>query len=216
LRELMDRHRIAFWDNWQGLALHDGAVFLGLRESPLTLRDLPHNLENDYFYLYIINLFCRNRLSILWGEMMNRAGRLGERVRRSRRIWGEFRNFQDDWLGELTRKPQGLEIQQRFRAGLGLDPVFEDLRAKVREYQEFYELKLERRVSDLLALLTFIGVPAGALCSLFGSALSFQASWGQFVAVLLGVWITLGVIWLVWTHRDEIFEDDHNTFGEGV
>jgi hypothetical protein len=50
---LMKRHRIAIWENWQGLALHDNVAFLGLSEGPFTTRDLPHNVESDYFYLYL-------------------------------------------------------------------------------------------------------------------------------------------------------------------
>ena len=36
-----------------------------------------------------------------------------------------------------------------------------------------------------------------------------------FVAALLGVWGVLAVVWLVWTNREEIFENYRETFGEG-
>ncbi len=213
LRNLMSRHRIAIWSNWQGMALHDNVVFLGLREGQLTLRDLPHNIENDYFYLYLVTLFYKIRLSVLAGEMMGRDDQFGDRAVRARRLWEEFRIFQDDhWFDELTHKPQGIEILHRFREGLGIAPIFRELRGKVREYQEFYELKLERQVSDLLALLTFIWVPAGALCSLFGSALGFQATWGQFIGWLGGVWLVMAAIWLLWTRRPEIIDSSDETF----
>ena len=82
VRDLMDRHRIAHWDNWQGMALHDNVVFLGLLEGDFTCESLPHNAESDYFYLYLLTLFYKDRLSVLSGEMMGREVRLSERVRR--------------------------------------------------------------------------------------------------------------------------------------
>jgi hypothetical protein len=215
LRDLMGRHRIALWDNWKGLALHDNVVFLGLREDRFTDRALPHNVENDYFYLYILTMFHKNRLSLLAGEMMGCEGRLDDRVLRARRLWDDFRSFQDDfWLGEVTNKPQGLEIHRRFQEGLGIGRVFEEIRAKIREYQEYYEFKLERQVSDLLAILTIFWVPTGALCSLFGSALGFEASWTQFFVSLICGWVVVWLLWLIWSRRDELRDKYRERFGD--
>lgn len=215
VRDLVARHRIALWDNWKGLALHDNVAFLALREGPFTLGALPHNIEHDYFNLFLLTLFHKNRLALLTGQMMGHEGRFLDRVRRARLLWEDFRNFQDDyWLGEVTHRPQGLEIHRKFRDGLGIGPAFDELRDKVREYQEFHELKIERQVSDMLTLLTFVGVPAGALCSLFGSALGFHASWTQFVGWLVGVWAALSMVWLLWTRRDEVFVKPVDPFSE--
>jgi len=215
VRSLIDRYRIALWDNWQGMALHDNVVFLGLLEGEFTCASLPHNAEGDYFYLYLLTLFYKNRLSVLSGEMMGREVPLSRRVRLARRISDDFRSFQDDyWFREVTRKPQALELHRRFRDGLGVDPVFDELRQKVAEYQEFHELKLERQVRDLLTVLTFIGIPAGAICSLFGSSLTLPDSWNLFFGVLIGVLVVLWVTWSVWTHRDEIEERYHQVFDE--
>src|SRR5581483_11296694 len=75
-RGLLARGQIAFWDNWKGLVLHDGAVFLGARPTPFTLRGLPHNVESDYLHLYLLTFYQKIRLSMLSGELMRRGDSL--------------------------------------------------------------------------------------------------------------------------------------------
>jgi hypothetical protein len=196
---LRQKHVIRLWANWQGMALHDNVVFLGLWRSPFTIGGLPHNVENDYFHLYLFALFQKVRLSMMFGELVRREAPLGQRLREARRLWDAFMEFQNHyWFTEVTRKPQGVEIYHRFQEGLGAVPLYEELQTEVRELRDHYERKFERQISSLLNFLTFVGLPAGLLVELFSNALIRQATWGQFLGTALLMYAVLGGLWLLW------------------
>jgi hypothetical protein len=200
LRELQAKHRLAFWANWRGMALHDNVVFLATQEDRFTLRDLPHNVESDYFHLYLFVLFQKVRLSLMFGELVRRETNLAHNLKEARRLWDGFMQFQNKyWFTEVTRKPQGMELYRRYQAGVGVLPLYEEIKDEVRELRDHYERKFERGIHTLLNVLTFVGLPAGLLAEFFGNALMREASWGQFVLTAMVMYAVLGVLWGVWT-----------------
>jgi len=201
LRQIMDKGHIAFWENWEGMALHDNVVFLGKRPTKFTLNTLSQNVESDYFHLYLLALYQKIRLSLLSGELLRHAKDLHRNLKEARSLWDAFIMFHNHyWFVEATFRPQGNELYRRFQMGLGVEALFESIGNEVRELQEYYERKSERRISALLNFLTFVGLPASLLVELFSNALIKGASWLQFGLTAAILYAVIGIGWLLWSH----------------
>lgn len=147
VKRLMGKGRVALWTNWEGLALHDNAIFLGLRGGRMTEQVLPHNVESDYFLLYLVAYYTKIRLSLFSGELMRRGAELHQNLKDARSIWDEFTMFRNHyWFSEITFKSQGTEIYRKFQDGLDVLSLYDSVSREVRELQEYYEHKasLER------------------------------------------------------------------------
>jgi hypothetical protein len=200
LKELQEKHRIAFRANWRGMALHDNVVFLDTQEDQFTLRDLPHNVESDYFHLYMFVLFQKVRLSLMFEELVRRETNLARNLNEARRLWEGFMQFQNQyWFTEVTRRPQGMELYRRYQEGVGVLPLYEEIKDEVRELRDHYERKFERSIQTLLNFLTFVGLPAGLLVEFFSNALIREVSWKQFALTTVAMYAVLGALWGVWT-----------------
>lgn len=201
LASLLERGLVAFWDNWQGMALHDNVVFLGARESRFTLETLAHNVESDYFHLYLFTLFQKMWLSMTFGELIRRQANLSRNLREARRLWDAFMMFENHyWFSEVTRKPQGTELYRRFQRGLDVVPLHEEMSQEMGRLQGYYEGKVERRISSLLNLLAFVGLPAGLLAELFSNVLTQNASLRHFVLTATVMYAVFGGLWLLWRY----------------
>jgi len=204
LARLLDRHHITLWSNWQALALSDNVVFLGVRAGRFTLQDLPHNVESDYFHLYAFTLFQKLWLSLAFGDLVRREVNLQKNLREARRLWDTFMSFQNRyWYSEVTRKPQGVELYQKFQLGLGVLPLYEEIREETGELQAYYERKFERRVASLLNFIAFVGLPAGLLAQLFSSALIQTAVWRDLLLAAAGTYAVVGGMWLIWRYASQ-------------
>lgn len=172
LDAMRERSLIALWENWQGLALRDNVVFLALRESRFTLRVLPHNVESDYFHLYLLALFQWTRLSILSGELVREKQHLGRDLSAVRQLLDEFMMLQNRfWFREVTRKPQGIEIYRRFQQGLDVVPLFDEVQERLGDLSSYYDRRAERRVTNLLTFLTLVLMPLSLTVDLYSNAL---------------------------------------------
>lgn len=74
LQATLTDHRIALWANWEALALPDRVCFLAHRSDDFNRYVLAHNVEADYFQLYLLALYQKLRLSLLAGELHCNAG----------------------------------------------------------------------------------------------------------------------------------------------
>ncbi len=172
LKRLMDQGRIALWTNWEGIALHDNVVFLGTKLTPFTSGGLPENVENDYFYLYLLALYQKMRLSIFSGELMRQSEDLYHNLKEARSMVDSFVKFRNHyWFANVTFKPQGTTIYQQFQRGLDVKSLYESVSKEVADLQEYYEKRADRRRETLLFFLTFVGLPAGLLTQVFGGIL---------------------------------------------
>ena len=148
LARLLERGRIALWANWQGLALHDNVAFLGRGPSPFTERVLPHNVESDYFPLYLLTLYQKIRLSFMSGELMRRDVDWASNQREARKLWHAYTRFRNHyWFVEVTTRPQGIALYRQFQRGLGVRALHGAVRSEVRELREFYESEDAARVA---------------------------------------------------------------------
>ena len=208
LKQIMEKGHIALWANWEGMALHDNVVFLGTSPTPFTCGDLAHNVENDYFSLYLLTLYQKMRLSIFSGELMRHSDDLYDNLKEARSLMDNFVRFRNHyWFANVTFKPQGTTIYQHFQHGLDVKSLYESVSNEVQELQEYYESKAQRRVNTLLNFLTFVGLPAGILSQLYGGVLVKQdggpliynrEAWIQFGVVTLCVYALSGFIYLLW------------------
>jgi hypothetical protein len=111
LRELWQRNHVALWDNWQGLVLHDNVVFLGQRPHGFPMKALAHNVEYDYFHLYLYALFQKLWLSITFGDMIRPKNWLGLPLPAVRRLVDSCLLFQNRYwfVGSLYLVAQTLD-----------------------------------------------------------------------------------------------------------
>lgn len=187
---LMEAGHIAIWANWQGMALHDNVVFLGIVANKFTLGALPGNIENDYLALYLLALYQKFRLSYLSMDLMRRDVNLRQNTKEAGKLWDEFLQFRNHyWFHEVTLKPQGSELYQKFRNGMAIPPLYESVGEELNDLQEHYERKNERNINKLLTLLAVIGFPVSILVDIFG-----QAMIPATICAMLGVSFTLVVI----------------------
>lgn len=199
LAQLMKKGHIGFWENWEGMALHDNVVFLGKRASGFLLNAFAHNVESDYFHLYLLTLYQKVRLSLLAGELLRYAKDLHRNLKEARSLWDAFVMFRNHyWFAEVSFKPQGNELYRRYQSGLEVLALYEAISEEVRELQEYYERKSERRIGTLLNFLAFVGLPASLLIELFSNALLKQASWLQFGLSAGVVYAVAGIVWWLW------------------
>ena len=147
LRQTMEQAHIVLWANWEAMALHDSVVFLGARPTPFTLRALAHNIESDYFHLFLLTLYQKMRLSLLSGELMRRSADFDPNLEETYRLMEVFTMFRNHyWFAEVTRKPQGNVLYRRFQQGLGVALLYESTQREVNQLQEYYEQKAQRDI----------------------------------------------------------------------
>lgn len=90
---------------------------------------------------------------------------------------------------------------RRFRRGLGIVSLYEEMREEVRELRGYYERKAERRVGKMLGFLTFVGLPIGVLADIFGSALVQRPSSRHFVLIAMLAYAMVSLAWFLWQRR---------------
>ncbi len=192
-------NQIALWDCWQGLALRDNVVFLGTRPRGFARRILPHNVESDYFHLYLLVLFQKVRVSEMFEDLVRKEDDLAANLRDVRRLWDEFVAFQNQyWYQEVTRKPQGTTLYRRFQQGLEVLPHYAEAVEQSRELKAYYEGKAQQRTNSLLFFLTIIGMPVQMLVSLVAGQLFKLEDWWQLALMLAGLPLLLYGLWRAW------------------
>lgn len=101
---------------------------------------------------------------------MRQAADLPYNLKEARKLWDDFimcRNHY--WPAEVTFKPQGNELYYRFQREMDVIALYESISDEVRELQEYYERKSERRIGSLLNFLTFVGtICSHRVCCLRG------------------------------------------------
>ncbi len=201
-RRLFEQFGIYLWDNWQGLALHDHTVFLATRDSAFTRGPLPRNIEEDYFSLFLVALFQRVRLGGLAGELAQRQTNLHRDLREARQLWEEFLTFQNHfWFSDPTPKPQGKGLYRRFQQGLDVVALYQQISADLQRLHDHYERRFDRRITGLLGLLTFVGLPTSWLLSIFtgpvekGDLVALLPTIAITAALMYGAFGLLGYYW---------------------
>lgn len=198
LEQMLSLGHIALWNNWEGLALHDNVVFLATQPSTFTHGPLANNIGAEYLSLYVLALYQKIRLSLMSGESMREGRRdtIYRHLRAARIVWDNLVRFRNlYWLTEVTIRPQGSALYQRFRSGLGTNAIYEAVSTEVHELQGYYEHKAQRSVSFTLNLVAFIGLPFTVLFGIYGTNLFPEQPWPIFLII---VGLILGASSLIW------------------
>ena len=178
VKQLKEQGHIALWANWQGLILHDNVAYVGIQPSKFLLEGLAHNVEMDYFHLYLLVLYQKIRVSFLSEELVRRDTLLHHNLNKAQSMWDDFMRFRNHyWFEEVTSKPQGIELYHRFQKALFVVPLYETVSKEVRDLQEYYGGKATRRVTALLSFLTVIGLPITLSFGLFSNARFHNLAW---------------------------------------
>ncbi|HEX5833902.1 MAG TPA: hypothetical protein VFY34_08615 [Pyrinomonadaceae bacterium] len=199
-KQLMDQNRFAFWRCWRGMSLKESVVFLGTEDIGFNRVVLPQNIEYNYLPLYIYTLHQKYKLFTFSSELMRKSGRDQGNLSELRFLMDSFMKFRNRyWFSEVTRKPLGSELYRKFQYGLEVPALYELVSNEVKDLKEYYEQQHEQRISILLAILTFVFLPLGAVVGIFGMTFFSQGSWRSFiVACVLVEIVSLGV-WKWWT-----------------
>jgi hypothetical protein len=192
---------IALWDNWQALALRDNVVFLGTGGGDFVTRTLPRNAESDYFQLYLLCLFQKTRLSVIFGDLVRKEEDLTANLREVRMLWDRFVTFQNlFWYREVTRKQQGDTLYRRFQQGLEVRPIYEEAVEQSRELKAYYEGKAQRRTASLLFFLTIVGLPLPTAVSAVATRLLAGEHWVWWGLWLAALPVFVYSLWRVWNY----------------
>ena len=178
VKRLREQGLIALWANWQGMVLHDNVAYLGTEPSLFLLDGLAHNVETDYFHLYLLAFYQKMRLSFLSGELVRRDTVLHRNLNKASELWDDFMRFRNHyWFEEVTFKPQGIELYSRFQQALFARPLYETVSKEVRDLQEYYSGKATQRAATLIYFLTIIGLPVTLAQGLFSGARFHSFAW---------------------------------------
>jgi len=144
---------LTLWDNWRAAILADHVVFAA-RSDEFTSNVLSHNVESDYFHLYMLSLFVKIRLNFFFGDLIQRNPSLLRNLFAARSIATSFIRFQNEfWFPEVTHKPQGSLLYDRFQS-VHLNPsLYAELSEKINNLVSHLEQRYQLATAVLIALL---------------------------------------------------------------
>ena len=166
---LMRENRISLWRNWRALALRETATFLAFKENEFNRAALPQNIENDYLNLYVYTLYQKIELFKFSSELLLEENNPRQNMRSTRLLVDNFTEFRNRfWFVEITKRPQGDFIYEKYQEGMQSLPLFEAVNREIGELNSYYEMKLSRKTNSVLAVLTFFLTPLALTMAFWG------------------------------------------------
>jgi len=207
VEELMSANKISLWRLWRALALRETVTFIAFKKNPFHLSHFPQNIENDYFNLYIYTLYQKIQLFKFSTELLREDNNPKESMASTRKLLDNFMEFRNKfWFVEVTKRPQGDYIYEKYQEGLKTMDLFEAVDDEISDLNDYYEARLSRNISALLNFLTIYFVPFSAIISFFGMSViasdnpwRFSPEWFLFVGG--GVLALSTLVWLWWSRR---------------
>jgi len=193
---IMTANRIAMWRYWRALALRETVTFLAFKKNSFHLTYLPQNVENDYFNLYIYTLYQKIELFKFSTELLREENNPKESMKNTRALVDSFTEFRNRfWFVEITKRPQGDFIYEKYQEGLQSLPLFEAVSKEIADLNEYYEMKLNRKTNAVLAVLTFFLTPLALTISFWGMNVFQEIPWSIFALSLASVLSLASAIW---------------------
>jgi hypothetical protein len=199
VQQLKTDHQISLWKAWIGMALKESVVFLGTEDISFNRNLLPANVENDYLPLYVYSLYQKYQLFVFADQLMHKGAYVAEHLNEVRVLMDRFMDFRNKyWFNEVTRKPLGGELYNKFQRGLESISLYDLVTLQVKDLKEYYEERRQRRIDVLLNIFTFLFIPIGAAIGVFGMTF-FEGSWITFI-ITMAIILTISVgVWRWWT-----------------
>jgi hypothetical protein len=207
VEELISANKISLWKLWRGFALRETVTYLATKKNQFHLTYFPQNIENDYFNLYIYSLYQKIQLFKFSTALLQEDNNPKESMVSTRKLLDRFMEFRNKfWFVEVTKRPQGDYIYEKYQEGLKTLDLFEAVDDEISDLNEYYEARLSRNVSTLLNILTIYFVPVSAILAVFGMSTIASASPWQFspewIFYALGaVLLVSTMVWIWWSRR---------------
>ena len=202
---LFENFGLSFWQTWRGMSLRDTVVFLAHVSNDFTVKHLLHNVENDYFNLYLFSLFQKTGLYRFMHEVIQENDNPRKTLRSTRRVLNRFVQFRNRfWALEICRKPQGEQIFHKYQFGLGTRELFQRVDDEIKNLSAFHEAKLSRKIKNLLDIITFIITPILLVSGIFHAEMFtldshwISPNWVLLFLSLLGVGLLYAIIFIVY------------------
>ncbi len=205
--ELMSSNRVSLWKLWRALMLRETVTYIAFKKNPFNLSYFPQNIENDYFNLYLYTLYQKIQLFKYSTELLREDNNPKESMISTRRLLDNFMEFRNKfWFVEVTKRPQGDYIYEKYQEGLQTTDLFDAVADEIGDLNEYYEARLSRNISTLLNFLTIYFVPFSAIISFFGmSIIASDNMWKipseTFFFVAAAVLTLSSIVWLWWSKR---------------
>lgn len=185
-RRIMDNHKISIFNNWKGLSLFDTFTLLS-RDTDKWLLDN----WNEYYFgmLYVHSLFMKYylfRMNILFRKEGSDAVALEK----------EFARFERECrFNKISYNFLPLEIYAAMDKSLEIEEEGRKLHSMIEQEKRFQEERNERRINNLLLLLTCLTIFSTVwdFCCLFGVILPFEEHFGSAVT---GYRLVSGILFL--------------------
>jgi len=108
LRRLLERCKVAVWQDWTAIALRDGVAFVSHTGKSGALGK---NVEHDYFPLYLYCLHQKTALLDLQDQLLTREPNRQRALKSLVELFEHFIGFRNRfWFVEVTRRPLGMEL----------------------------------------------------------------------------------------------------------
>jgi hypothetical protein len=199
--EALTRNKISVWRSWRGMAFKESVVFLATEDIPFNKKGFPDNIECDYLPLYLYTLHQKFQLFMFSSDLMRKGAQIDRNLKKVRDLMARFVVFRNRyWFNEITRKPLGGDLYQKFQEGLGVTTLYDLVCGEAKDMEEYYEQSHEKRIGFLINLFTFVFVPLGAVIGVFGMTF-FNGSWKQFTISCILVGIASLALWK-WRTRE--------------
>jgi hypothetical protein len=189
-------NKISAWRSWQGMAFRESVVFLATEDIPFNKQNFPDNLESDYVPLYVYTLYQKFQLFMFSSDLMRKGADIEQNLHEVRALVERFVVFRSRyWFNEITRKAMGGELYQKFQTGLGVTSLYQLVCGEIRDMEDYYERRNEKRSTFLINLFTFVFVPLGAVIGVFGMTF-FTGSWKQLIISCVLVGLASLALWI--------------------
>ena len=190
VRDLFSKYEFSLWQSWTGMFLRDAAVFLSIIPNKFTLEALRHNIQSDYFNLYMFSLYQKFRLYGFAKELVREDDNPRKTLKSTRNLLDQFVAFRNRfWVSEVTKKPQGHEMYHKYRKGLATEELFEAVHGEIDDLSAYYETRISRSTNMVLNFLTFVATPLATITGLFLlTKPETKTNWSAFIVILAGVY----------------------------
>lgn len=134
---------ISVWQGWRALA-GDNVVFLA-EDGDYARTALAHNVENDYFNLFLLTIYQKVRLQRMRGELISKGAELVENLAETQRLHGDVVRFRNRyWWPEVTEASVGTHIYNTLQSAMDLQKIHRSISDELASLRTYFESESQR------------------------------------------------------------------------